>query len=264
MCERVLIAVSCACLVAFCTSHAAAQSHRPVQSSHKPATHGAEAPSTPAPTEPAPTAADAKPTPASSEPAAAEPTPPAPTAAGKATPDAAATTEPSSSDADKEQAELASLHQDLAQVMDDLVQARARVAVLGKALFKTRVRLKVDDRAQKEQSAVRLLLWLDGAPIWSGDGSGLRDPDRVLFDGFAAPGPHVLTVEVEQRARRDESFRYTLHESYRFSVLREKRTDLRLLLDDDSDMADDFPGDAEGEYDVRTRFQARAVGLNEE
>jgi hypothetical protein len=160
--------------------------------------------------------------------------------------------------------ELASLQQDMAQVMDDLVQARARVAVLGKALFKTRVRVKLDNRAAPDQTAVRLGLWLDGAPIWSGDGSALRDAERALFDGFAAPGAHLLTVEVEQRARQDEAFRYTLHESYRFMVVAEKRTDLKLVLDDDSDMAEDFPDDHEGEYDVRTRLQVRAVGLNEE
>jgi hypothetical protein len=161
-------------------------------------------------------------------------------------------------------AELAALQQDLAQVMDDLVQARARVAVLGKALFKTRVRVKLDNRAAPEQVAARATLWLDGAPIWNGDGASLRGPDLALFDGFAAPGAHTLTVEVEQRARKDEAYRYTLRHSYRFMVVREKRTDLVLVLDDDSDMADEFPDDQEGEYDVRTRLKVHAVGLNEE
>jgi hypothetical protein len=156
------------------------------------------------------------------------------------------------------------LQQDLAQVMDDLVQARARVAVLGKSLFKTRVRVKIDNRAAPDQIAVRVALWLDGAPIWTGDGAAVRSAERALFDGFAAPGPHSLTAEVEQHSREDEAYRYTLRESYRFMVLREKRTDLVLVLDDDSDMADDFKDDQEGEYDVRTRLKVRAVGLNEE
>ena len=148
--------------------------------------------------------------------------------------------------------------------MDDLVQARARVALLGKSLFKTRVRVKLDNRAAPEQVAVRIALWLDGAPIWSGDGSALHEQERALFDGFAAPGPHLLMVEVEQRAREDEAYRYTLRESYRFMVVPEKRTDMVLVLDDDSDMAKEFPDDQEGEYDVRTRLKVQAVGLNEE
>ncbi|MFI5308814.1 MAG: hypothetical protein ACHQ53_15765, partial [Polyangiales bacterium] len=253
-------ALSCT-LIVWSGAVSAQQSHRPGQAPRKPVTHAAESPAAAASgAEPTLQVTETKPS-ASVEAAPAEPTPvPSSGPATKSNPAAPPAEPETAQDTTKEQTELASLHQDLAQVMDDLVQARARVAVLGKALFKTRVRLKIDDRTQKEQSAVRVLLWLDGAPIWSGDGSGTRDPNRVLFDGFAAPGPHVLTLEIEQRARRDEAYRYTLHESYRFLVVREKRTDLRLRLDDDSDMADDFPSDAEGEYDVRTRFQARAVG----
>jgi hypothetical protein len=164
----------------------------------------------------------------------------------------------------KASGEIAALRQDLAQVMDELVQARARVGVLGKALFKTKVRVKIDNRAAPDQVAIHAGLWLDGAPIWKGEGSALADPERTLFEGFVTPGPHVLTFEVEQRARQDAAYRYTLHESYHFNVLRDRRTDLRLLLLDDSDMADDFADDEEGEYDVRTRFQVRAVALDDD
>jgi hypothetical protein len=138
------------------------------------------------------------------------------------------------------------------------------VAILGKSLFKTRVRVKLDNRAAPDQQASRAQLWLDGAPIFSGDGAALRDPERTLWEGFAAPGAHVLTLYVEQRAQDDESYRYTLRESFRFVVVRERRTDLRLVLDDDSDMAEDFPDDREGAYEVQTRLEARAVPLNEE
>jgi hypothetical protein len=148
--------------------------------------------------------------------------------------------------------------------MDDLVQARARVAVLGKSLFKTRVRIRIDNRAAPDQVAARAALFLDGAPIWSGDGSQLRDPERVLFEGSAAPGPHVLSLEIEQRARDEDSYRYTLRESYRFVALRERRSDLRLVLDDDSDMAEDFKDDEEGSYEVQTRLEVRAAALDDE
>jgi hypothetical protein len=148
--------------------------------------------------------------------------------------------------------------------MDDLVQARARVALLGKSLFKTRVRVRLDNRAGDTVAAVRVALFLDGAPIWSGDGAAVRDPKQILFDGVAAPGPHVLGLEIEQRARGDDAYRYTLRDNYHFNVLRERRTDLTLILDDDSDIAEDFKDDDEGEYDVRTKLEVRAAALNEE
>jgi hypothetical protein len=148
--------------------------------------------------------------------------------------------------------------------MDTLVQARARAAVLGKALWKTKVTIEVENDAEPDQVAVRVALWLDGAPVWTGDGSGLRDPKRTLFSGFIAPGQHVLTYEVEQRARADEKYRYTQRASHRFTALKERRTDLKLVLDDDSDIADEFADDEEGEYDVRARLHVRAIAPEDE
>ena len=148
--------------------------------------------------------------------------------------------------------------------MDSLVQARARAAVLGKALWKTTVAIEIDNRAGEDQVAVKVSLWLDGAPVWSGDGSALSDPERRLYSGFIAPGQHVLTYEVEQRARADEKYRYTQRASHRFSALKQRRTELRLVLDDDSDIAEDFADDEEGEYDVRARLQVRAISPDDE
>jgi hypothetical protein len=188
-----------------------------------------------------------------------------PAAPGQApTPAPAPAAAPAGDPSASERAELAALQAELAAVMDDLVQARTRVAVLGKSLFKTRVRVKLDNRAAPEQQAARVELWLDGAPIFSGDGAALRDPERVLWEGFTAPGAHVLTLEVEQRAQDDDTYRYTLRDSFRVVVVRERRTDLRLVLDDDSDMAEDFPDDREGSYELQTRLEARAVEPNDE
>jgi hypothetical protein len=100
---------------------------------------------------------------------------------------------------------------------------------------------------------------LDGAPVFSGDGGQLdAEGYRQLFEGFAAPGPHVLTLELEQRARDDEAYRYQLRESFHFSAPRERLSVLTLVLDDDSDMAEDFPDDQQGEYEVTTRLEVRA------
>jgi hypothetical protein len=198
--------------------------------------------------------------PPAAAPAAAPPAAPAAASPGSA-PQAAA---PEPAPKPDDPAEVADLQQELARLMDDLVQARARVAVLGKALFHTKVRVRIDASDAEDQVLGKVALRLDGAPIFSGEGASLGDPERPLFEGFAAPGPHVLEVEIEQRARADETYRYTLRESYRFEVVGERRTDLRLWFEDDSDIAEDFRDDRSGEYDVRTRLQVRAVPLNED
>ena len=74
----------------------------------------------------------------------------------------------------------------------------------------------------------------------------------------------MLTLEAEVAAREDDAFGYAVRESYRFVVARSRRSDVELILEDGSDMADDFPDDQEGEYEVRSSFSIEARELDEE
>lgn len=157
--------------------------------------------------------------------------------------------------------DLAPLRQEYAAIMDELVNARARVAIVGKALFKTKVRIILQNRAGDAQSLERVVLRLDGAPIYrKDDGAGLDDGAQV-FEGFATPGPHALDLEAQQRSREGDGFGYTLRETFRVSVKKDRLTEITIVLDDDSDMAEDFPEDGEGEYDLRTRVSAATYDL---
>jgi hypothetical protein len=157
--------------------------------------------------------------------------------------------------------QLAALRSDVAELIDDMVQARARAALLGKTLFKTRVALFVQNLAAPDPVLVKISLTLDGAPIFRGDGSALRgDEARQVFEGFVAPGPHVLTAELEQRSQRDAAYGYTLHDSYKFQAPRDKQSELTLQLDDDSDLKTD-KDTVRGEYDVRVKLRVRTKDL---
>lgn len=207
-------------------------------------------------------AASTKTTPSAGEPSAASAPATADTpSAQPAEPSAAAASADAPSKGDDPK--LLALRGELTTLMDDLVAARARAAVLGKTLFKTRVVVRLQNLAGSDPVLAKVVLSLDGAPVFRGDASVLTsDEARRVFEGFAAPGPHVLAVEVEQNARGSAAYGYTLRESYRFEAPREKETELTLVLDDDSDLASEFPDEGEGEYDVRTRLrvQARALG----
>ncbi len=141
------------------------------------------------------------------------------------------------------------------QVMDDLVRARSRIAVVGNQLFRTKVRVLVHNRASGEQNLHRLKFELDRAPIFQARTPGGLSDKRRVFEGFAAPGPHTLTVDFEQHARSNDNYRYSQQDTYRFRVMKGKLTEVTVVIDDDSDIAEDFDDDGEGEYDVRTRVR---------
>ncbi|HJL15765.1 MAG TPA: hypothetical protein RMH99_08920 [Sandaracinaceae bacterium LLY-WYZ-13_1] len=158
--------------------------------------------------------------------------------------------------------DVSPIRADYVTLMDDLVQARMRVSALGSELFQTRIEVDLQDRTGDETTLARLVVHLDGAPIHQSEGalSGGDDGAQV-FAGSLAPGPHVLTLEVEQRAREDDDYRYTLRESFRFQVARERLSEVTLILEDDSDMARSFPSGGEGRYEVRTRMRVATRAL---
>jgi hypothetical protein len=165
--------------------------------------------------------------------------------------------------ADPEQ--VSGLQTELSSLMDELVQARTRAALLGKTLFKTVTRVYLQNLAGDEAVLTKVVLKLDGAPIFRGDSAALRgDEARQVFEGFIAPGPHVLTAELEVSSRNDAAYGYSLRESYKFQALRDKRNELSLSLRDDSDVASEFPDEQDGEYDVRMRLRVRTKELKEE
>lgn len=191
-----------------------------------------------------------------------EPAAPSGTPAEEAPPAAAPANEASKA-ADAE--EVSGLQTELSALMDELVQARTRAALLGKTLFKTVSRVYVQNLTGDAAVLSKVVLKLDGAPIYRGDSAALRgDDSRQVFEGFIAPGPHVLTAEIEVASRDDSAYGYSLRESYKFQALRDKRNELSLQIRDDSDVAREFPDDQDGEYDVRMKIRVRTKELKDE
>ncbi|MCB9597255.1 MAG: hypothetical protein H6719_31310 [Sandaracinaceae bacterium] len=158
--------------------------------------------------------------------------------------------------------DVSPIRDDYVALMDELVQARMRVAALGSELFRTRITVDLQDRTGDDTNLARLVVHLDGAPVYQVDGGGDGlDDGREIFAGSLAPGPHVLRIEVEQRARSDESYRYTLQQDFRFQVVRERLSEVTLVLEDDSDIASSFPSGGEGRYEVRTRMRVATRAL---
>jgi hypothetical protein len=204
-----------------------------------------------APAEPAPEETPAEEPVAQPVPAAPAQTPPADGAPAEPSTTPVETYDPGPAPPD-----VTPIRTDYVALMDDLVQARMRVAALGAELFRTRIRVELFDRTGDRVSLARCVVHVDGAPVFQTDAE-LTDAQngREIFAGSLAPGPHVLTLEVEQRSPEDASYRYTLRESFRFQILRERLTEVTLVLEDGSDMARSFPSGGQGQYEVHTRMR---------
>ncbi len=161
--------------------------------------------------------------------------------------------------------DLAPLRADFDALMDELIATRARVAVVGRQVFETRLVVKVINRTGRSQNLTSLGLRLDGAPIFEADSGNVgADDARQVFEGFAAPGPHALGVELEIRAREGDAYRSSRSDTYRLQVVEGKLTEVTILIDDSSDIAESFPESEDGQYDTRVRVRVLARELRED
>lgn len=162
-------------------------------------------------------------------------------------------------------AESDALRQAYVALMDDMVQARSRIHALGAQLFRTRVAMSLLDRTYDHQSMTRLVIRLDGTPVFRSDGpvEGARD-GRSVFAGPLAPGPHTIGIAVAQRGREDENYRYESESRFRFRALRGQVAEIEIKLEDDSNMDRDFESGKRGHYDVRTRVQMALTPFGEQ
>lgn len=159
--------------------------------------------------------------------------------------------------------DVSSLQSELSSVLDELIQARTRAAVLAKSLFKTRIELLVSRRAD-DQKIVHIRMGLDGVPVHDSDGSAVSTSEQArLFQGYVAPGVHEVSVEITEQAKDNPTYRYTRSERFRIETKKNTSTQVELYLHDDSDMAEELPQGDDGTYEVSTRVRVTPVKVGD-
>ncbi len=144
------------------------------------------------------------------------------------------------------------------KLLGDIAALRSRVAALTTTLFASKLRVIVETRGDDARLA-SFNVTLDDGVVFAAPDRFTADDERVVYEHAVAPGHHVVGVEIERYDARNKEFR--TWQSSRFSVVvpESKLVDTHLVIIDDSDMAEDFPDDADGEYDLRVKLRARVV-----
>lgn len=144
------------------------------------------------------------------------------------------------------------------KLLGDIAALRSRVAALTTTLFASKLRVVVETRGNDARLA-SLSITLDDGVVFAAPERFSADDERTVYEHAVAPGHHVVGVEIERFDARNKDFR--TWQSSRFSVVipESKLVDTHLVIVDDSDMAEDFPDDADGEYDLRVKLRARVV-----
>jgi len=142
------------------------------------------------------------------------------------------------------------------KLLGDIAALRSRVAALTTTLFASKLRVVVETRGDDARLSSFNITLDDGVVFAAPDRFSAED-ERTVYEHAVAPGHHVVGVEIERYDARNKEYR--TWQSSRFSVIvpESKLVDAHLIVEDDSDMAEDFPDDADGEYDLRVKLRAR-------
>jgi hypothetical protein len=151
---------------------------------------------------------------------------------------------------------VAALQRDVSQVLSEMQSLRSKVALFTKGVFRSQVRVALKNRASSSHTLRVLNLNLDDLALYSAPrAASFRDKVSKLYQGSIAPGFHDLGVEVEQQAKGSADYRYRTVHRFRFEAKRERLTELVIVLEDESDIAENFKEDGEGSYDTQLRLQ---------
>ncbi|HYQ15934.1 MAG TPA: hypothetical protein VEQ58_09255 [Polyangiaceae bacterium] len=144
------------------------------------------------------------------------------------------------------------------KLLGDIAALRSRVAALTTTLFASKLRVIIETKGNDARLA-SFNVTLDDGVVFSAPDRFTADDERTVYEHAVAPGHHVVGVEIERFDARNKEYR--TWQSSRFSVVipESKLVDTHLTIVDDSDMAEDFPDDADGQYDLRIKLRARVV-----
>jgi hypothetical protein len=149
---------------------------------------------------------------------------------------------------------------DYDKLLADIGSLRARVAAVSDTLFHSRIAVSLETNGDHGRIA-SLSVSLDDGVVWTSPSQFRAEDATVVYDHAVAPGHHAVTVEVERRDDRNDTFRSTQRSRFVVDVPADERLAVDVKLWDDSSMGGDFPGDKKGSYELRVRMRAKAQAI---
>ncbi len=146
---------------------------------------------------------------------------------------------------------------DYDRLMTDIGALRARVAAVSDTLFHSRIAIALETNGDHGRIAA-LSVSLDDGVVWTSPAAFHPEEATTVYDHAVAPGHHAVTVDVERRDDRNDTFRSAQRSRFIVDVPADEKLLVDLKLWDDSSMGGDFPSDKSGQYELRVRARAKA------
>jgi hypothetical protein len=192
-------------------------------------------------------------TPAASPAAGSAATPAAPTAPATDT-DAAAGSAAASATPDVD-----ALRQQYLALRDELFQSRARANAVASQLYSTRVTIRFTWTSGRYYGVTKSSVRLDGATVYQDAGGAIANDDGVRFDGFIAPGRHLVTFHVEAAGKDDDSFTSSTETQVVVKAIANQDLLVAARAHDGGDIAYEWKRSSKGSYGLGVDVDVHAM-----
>jgi len=138
-----------------------------------------------------------------------------PTAPGTTQPTPTGTTPPAGQQPAKEEepppkegkeVDVDGLRQEYLSLRDELFKSRARANAVASQLYSTRMTIKFTWGSARHYGVSKASIRVDGATVYEDSSGAIGNDDGVRFNGYVAPGRHLVTFHVEAAGKDDDSF----------------------------------------------------------
>ena len=191
--------------------------------------------------------------------AAAAPTPAPATPAPAAGDTAKAPEPPPAKGADEP--DVDSLRQEYLALRDELFKSRARANAVASQLYSTRMSIRLAWDSGRYYGVSKASIRLDGATVFEDDKGAIASDDGVRFDGYVAPGRHVITFHVDATGKDDDSFTSSTETQVVVKAVANKDLQVAAKAKDGGDISYEWKKAEHGHYglgiDVAVKAMAR-------
>jgi hypothetical protein len=157
-----------------------------------------------------------------------------------------------------------SLRQEYLALRDELFKSRARANAVASQLYSTRMSIKFTWGSARHYSVSKASIRVDGATVYEDSSGAIANDDGIRFNGYVAPGRHLVTFHVEATGKDDDSFTSATETQIVVKAVANKDLVIAAKGRDSGDIAYAWKKSEKGSYglgiDVSVKSTAPATG----
>ncbi len=151
------------------------------------------------------------------------------------------------------------LRQEYLKLRDELFQSRARAAAVASAVFSSKVTIQLAYTAGRFYAVDRASIRLDGASVYDDTEGAITEDDATRFEGWIAPGRHVVAIRVEATGKDDQRFSSATEATFVVEAVAGKDLLITARAKDGGDIPYEWSRGEHGSYQLLISADVKAV-----